>query len=102
MCTRLSGHEFRQGRRPCYPVSNTRHLTPVIPDTFPGNARASRSQQSLIRLRRMPVSTESPVVTRMAKTSLPFLVLIYFINFYNPNVGAPPLHPFPLDIRFID
>src|SRR5260370_16841516 len=101
MCTRLSGHEFRQGRRPCYPVSNTRHLTPVIPDTFPGNARASRSQQSLIRLRRMPVSTESPVVTRMAKTSLAFLVLINIVNFYDRNVGGalaePMRHEFGLN-----
>src|SRR5260370_12335268 len=93
MCTRLSGHEFRQGRRPCYPVSNTRHLTPVIPDTFPGNARASRTQQSLIGLRRMPVSTESPVVTRMAKTSLALLVLINIVNFYDRNVRRPLAHP---------
>src|SRR5260370_445962 len=101
MCTRLSGHEFRQGRPPCYPVSNTRHLTPVIPDTFPGNARASRSQQSLIRLRRMPVSTASPVVTRMPKTSLAFLVLISIVNFYDRNVGGalaePMRHEFGLN-----
>src|SRR5260370_2482788 len=101
MCKRLSGPEFRQGRCPCYPLSNTMHLTPLIPDTFPGNARASRSQQSLIGLRRMPVSTESPVVTRMAKTSLALLVLTNSANFCDRNVGGalaePMRHEFGLN-----
>ncbi len=49
----------------------------------------------------MPVSTESPVVTRMAKTSLAFLVLINIVNFYDRNVGGalaePMRHEFGLN-----
>src|SRR5260370_42470227 len=41
----------------------------------------------------MAVSTESSVVTRMAKTSLALLVLINIVNFYDRNVGGAPAEP---------
>src|SRR5260370_17057529 len=49
----------------------------------------------------MAVSTESSVVTRMAKTSLALLVLINIVNFYDRNVGGalaePMRHEFGLN-----